>query len=124
MKMLTSSQNYKQNVMSLQYITNQQGEKVGVVLDITTYNRLTSNTDPDLLQGLSIPELEALAESKLTTDSQQQLSDMLALNSENILSNNELATLDQLLLKVDQLNILKTRARYTLKSIENYAKSA
>jgi hypothetical protein len=124
MKMLTSSQNYKQNVMSLQYITDQQGEKVGVVLDITTYNRLTSNTDPDLLQGLSIPELEALAESKLTTDSQQQLSDMLARNSENILSNNELAKLDQLLLRVDQLNILKTRARYTLKSIENYAKSA
>lgn len=124
MKMLTSSQNYQQNVMSLQYITDQQGEKVGVVLDITTYNRLTSNTDPDLLQGLSIPELEALAESKLTTDSQQQLSDMLARNSENILSNNELAKLDQLLLRVDQLNILKTRARYTLKSIENYAKSA
>jgi hypothetical protein len=124
MKMLTSSQNYKQNAMSLQYITDQQGEKVGVVLDITTYNRLTSNTDPDLLQGLSIPELEALAESKLTTDSQQQLSDMLARNSENILSNNELAKLDQLLIRVDQLNILKTRARYTLKSIENYAKSA
>lgn len=124
MKMLTSSQNYKQNVMSLQYITDQQGEKVGVVLDITTYNRLTSNTYPDLLQGLSIPELEALAESKLTTDSQQQLSDMLVLNSENILSNNELTKLDQLLLRVDQLNILKTRARYTLKSIENYAKSA
>ncbi|PZO37660.1 MAG: hypothetical protein DCF19_18425 [Pseudanabaena frigida] len=110
--------------MSLQYITDQQGEKVGVVLDITTYNRLTANIDPDLLQGLSIPELEALAESKLTSDSQQQLSEMLARNSENVLSTDELANLDRLLVRVDQLNILKTRARYTLKSIETYAKSA
>jgi hypothetical protein len=100
--------------MSLQYVTDQQGEKVGVVLDLATYNRLISSVDAELLQGLSIAELEALAESKLAIDSQQQLSEMLTRNSENNLSDREIDNLDLLLMKVDQLNILKTRARYTL----------
>ena len=100
--------------MSLQYVTDKQGEKVGVVLDIATYNRLIASVDTELLQGLSIAELEALAESKLAIDSQQQLSEMLTRNSENNLSDREIDNLDILLMKVDQLNILKTRARYTL----------
>ena len=100
--------------MSLQYVTDQQGEKVGVVLDLATYNRLIASVDAELLQGLSIAELEALAESKLAIDSQQQLSEMLTRNSENNLSDREIDNLDLLLMKVDQLNILKTRARYTL----------
>ncbi|TYQ24872.1 hypothetical protein [Pseudanabaena sp. UWO310] len=110
--------------MSLQYVTDQQGEKVGVVLDIATYNRLIASVDSELLQGLSIAELEALAESKLAIDSQQQLSEMLTRNSENNLSDREIDDLDLLLMKVDQLNILKTRARYTLKNIGIYAKVA
>ncbi|WP_055075817.1 hypothetical protein [Pseudanabaena sp. 'Roaring Creek'] len=110
--------------MSLQYVTDQQGEKVGVVLDIATYNRLIASVDTELLQGLSIAELETLAESKLAIDSQQQLSEMLTRNSENNLSDREIDDLDLLLMKVDQLNILKTRARYTLKNIGIYAKVA
>ncbi len=110
--------------MSLQYITDQRGEKVGVVLDMATYNHLIANIDSELLQGLSIPELESLAEIKLATESQQRLSDMLAQNAENKLLDSELASLDLLLMKVDHLNALKTRARYTLRNIVNYVKFA
>ncbi len=110
--------------MSLQYITDQRGEKVGVVLDMATYNHLVANIDSELIQGLSIPELETLAEIKLATESQQQLSEMLAHNAENKLSDRELASLDLLLMKVDHLNVLKTRARYTLRNMVNHVKFA
>jgi len=49
----------------------------------------------DILTSMNVDELEALADAKLATSSQ--------------------ARLDQLLAKIDQLTILKTRARYTLK---------
>jgi hypothetical protein len=45
-------------------------------------------------------------------------------NSENQLSNEESETLDKLLAQVDQLNILKTRARYTLNQFQEKQKVA
>lgn len=51
---------------------------------------------------------------KLSINTQTELDDLLQRNSENQLSSDESATLDNLLTKVDQLNILKTRARYIL----------
>jgi len=60
----------------LRDIINEQGERVGVLLD--------------------------------------GLDDLLARNAETQLSPHEITQLDQLLEQVDQLNILKTRARYTL----------
>ncbi|MFN6563256.1 MAG: hypothetical protein RMY28_026165 [Nostoc sp. ChiSLP01] len=105
---------------SIQYVTNSQGEKVGVVLDLETYQQLANlSIDPELLIGLSVDELQALAESSLFPKTQIQLQELLNKNTENHLSNEESEILDKLLAQVDQLNILKTRARYTLNIFQN-----
>jgi hypothetical protein len=103
-------------VEKVRYITNEQGERVGVLLDLAEYQRLVAQLafDPDLLTGLSRTELEALAESILAPATQARLDDLLTRHSEAQLSTEEIAELDRLLEQVDQLNILKTRARYTL----------
>lgn len=99
----------------VQYITNEAGDRVGVVLDIGTYQQLTAdNHDPELLTNLSLEELVALAESTLSPASQAELDDLLVRNAASQLVDAELTQLDQLLQRVDHLNILKTRSRYTL----------
>lgn len=115
---------------SLQYITNQQGERVGVLLDLETYDQLTTRSvaDVELLADLSREELQALAESSLASASQAQLDELLDRNAKNQLTvdskavaslrASEVVVLDRLLAQVDQLNIIKTRARYTLKHLE------
>lgn len=70
--------------------------------------------DPEVLLGLSDGELEALAESLLIPTAQALLDDLLSRNEQSQLSAVEEAELDRLLDRVDQLTILKTRARYTL----------
>jgi hypothetical protein len=55
-----------------------------------------------------------LAEGILAPTLQTQLEGLLAQGTEHPLSPDEEATLDRMLLQIDQLNILKTRARYTL----------
>ena len=72
------------------------------------------SNDSELLIGLSDDELEALADSMLAPSAQARLDELLALAAEEPLSDEEQAELDRLLNKVDQLTILKTRARYTL----------
>ncbi|MEH2408482.1 hypothetical protein [Nostoc sp.] len=73
---------------SVQYVTNAQGEKVGVLLDLETYQQLTNlSVDSELLIGLSLDELQALAESSLFPRTQIQLQELLIKNSENNLSN-------------------------------------
>ena len=105
---------------SVQYITNAQGEKVGVLLNLETYQQLTNlSLDSELLVGLSIDELQALAESSLFPKTQTQLQELLIKNSQNQLSKVEAETLDKLLAQVDQLNIIKARARYTLNILQN-----
>ncbi len=105
---------------SVQYITNAQGEKVGVLLNLETYQQLTNlSVDSELLIGLSIDELQALAESSLFPKTQMQLQELLIKNSQNQLSKVEAETLDKLLAQVDQLNIIKARARYTLNILQN-----
>jgi hypothetical protein len=71
--------------------------------------------DSELLVGLSYDELEALADSMLAPSAQQRLDDLLERNIENRLTADEHLELDGLLTRVDQLTILKTRARYTLR---------
>ena len=110
---------------SVQYLTNAQGEKVGVLLDLETYQQLTNlSIDSELLIGLSLDELQALAESSLFPKSQIQLQDLLIKNSETNLSKEEAEILDRLLAQVDQLNIIKTRARYTLNIFQNKQQAA
>jgi hypothetical protein len=69
----------------------------------------------DLLVGLSVDELEALADCQLAPSAQARLDDLLTRKCENRISENELLELDRMLQKTDQLTILKTRARYTLR---------
>jgi hypothetical protein len=72
------------------------------------------SSDSELLVGLSVEELEALADSLLAPAAQARLDDLLARNKEKLLSASDQRELDSLLQKIDQLTILKTRARYTL----------
>jgi hypothetical protein len=69
---------------TVQYITNQQGERVGVLLDLETYHRLVngSASDEELLTGLSLEELQALINSQLASTEQTQLSELLTQNAE------------------------------------------
>ena len=103
---------------SIQYITNEVGSRVGVLLDIDTYKQLTAEQqDPELLPSLSQEELTALAESTLSTVTLAKLDQLLNRNKGIHLSEVEQSQLDQLLSSIDSLNILKTRARYTLAHI-------
>ena len=101
---------------AVQYLTNQKGDRVGVLLDLETYDRLAqgSASDPELLTGLSVEELQAFANSKLAPAEQAQLNELLTQNAETQLSEDTTAKLDRLLSQVDRLNLLITRARYTL----------
>ena len=101
---------------NLQFVVNEQGEQVAVLLDVAEYHRLIQQTpaDTDLLTGLSQAELEALANSLLAPTAQARLNELLAQNQAEQLSPEEETELDHLLEQVDQLTLLKTRARYTL----------
>jgi hypothetical protein len=107
--------------MTVQYVTNEQGRQVGVLLDIALYRQLTSEQtiDPDLLVGMTAAELEALADSKLMPGVQEKISDLLTAQQDDSLSEAQEAELDHLLAQIDQLTILKTRARYTLAHKKN-----
>ena len=74
---------------------------------------MTSHSE--LLVGLSDDELQALADSILAPSAQARLDDLVERNAENQLTADEQDELDRLLARVDQLTILKTRARYTLR---------
>ena len=73
-----------------------------------------ADLDPEFLIDLSLEELQALAEGLLAPTVQAQLEELLLQSAGQKLSDDEEAKLDRMLLQVDQLNILKTRARYTL----------
>ncbi|MCX5983559.1 MAG: hypothetical protein NTY89_17555 [Nostocales cyanobacterium LacPavin_0920_SED1_MAG_38_18] len=69
---------------SVQYITNTQGETVGVLLNLETYQQLTNlSADTELLIGLSLDELQALVESVLSPKTQTQLDNLLMKNADN-----------------------------------------
>ena|SRR5438309_5061703 len=98
------------------YIIDEQGERIGVLLDLEEYQQLArlTSSDAELLVGLSEAELQALAHSALAPAEQERLDDLLTRNADGQLSEADQTALDHLLHYVDQLTILKTRARYTL----------
>ena len=59
-------------------------------------------------------ELRALAEAVVAPDRQQQLEALLDKNRRGELSPEEQKALDELLTGVDQVALLKARARYTM----------
>jgi hypothetical protein len=107
----------------MRYVTDEQGNRIGVVLDLARYPYLASPLvlDADCLVGLSVEELQALANARLASGEQARLSDLLERNSDpqwaGALSEVEVAELDRLLAEGDQLMVLKARARYTLKRL-------
>jgi hypothetical protein len=104
--------------MATRFITDDQGQRVGVLLDLATYEALlrSRSQDTELLQDLSAAELAALAGSKLTPDVQGRLNELLAKQADGVLSEDEAQVLEKLLEQVDHLNILKARAHYTLQA--------
>ena len=103
----------------IQFVTNEKGEQTGVLLDIDHYYQLVSENpiDPKLLIGLSIDELEALAETKLAINQQSRLNELIAKQKVDGLSDEEAQEIDQLLAYIDHLTILKARAMYTLNNM-------
>lgn len=103
----------------VQYVTNERGERVGVLLDWKTYERFSRflESDGEYLLGLSDDELRALADCQLAIAEQTRLDDLVTRNARTLLNSDEIAELDDLLAKVDRLTILKARAKYTLKSL-------
>jgi uncharacterized protein YpiB (UPF0302 family) len=81
------------------------------------------SADPEMLVGMSVEELEALADTLLAPSAQERLEDLLARQKDKQLTATDEQELDNLLRKVDQLTILKTRARYTLNHEKTAARS-
>ncbi len=108
------------------YVINEQGQRIGVLLDLETYDLLTktASIDKEYLVGLNQDELQALANSILAPATQSRLNELLAQNTENQLDDRELVELDRLLAQIDHLTLLKTRARYTLQSLGNLSQAS
>lgn len=111
---------------TIQYITNENGDRIGVMLDIAAYERLTHPLadDPECLLNVSTLELDAFANIELALNSQQQLNALLNKNNQEQLSPPESDVLDQLLEQVDQLTLLKARAKYTLHRLQELEAAA
>lgn len=103
--------------MHVEYLVQENGQPTGVVLSIEDYQMLKSilNGDPDLLVGLDVETLSAIAVGMLTVQHQQHLSELLEQNRTTGLAPKEQYELDRLLDDIDRLNLLKARATYTLK---------
>jgi aminopeptidase C len=102
--------------MQVQYVTDEQGQRTAVLLDVNEYRRLVGekSIDPELFMSMSQSELEALANSRLAPDAQARLEMLLNEQKQNQLNEAQTEEMDRLLAQIDQLTILKTRARYTL----------
>ena len=104
----------------VKYIVEEDGQRTGVVIEWEDYQTLqatfltASSPDPDLLVGVSEPELQVLAEGILSSRHQERLNELLQRNREGGLSSGEEHEMDLLLERVDLMNTLKARATYTL----------
>ena len=79
--------------------------------------RMMTLLDPDLLVGLCESELQALADGTLSPGHQERLDELLQLNRKGVLNDDEERELDQLLARVDSMNVLKARALRTLQQL-------
>ncbi|WP_168565167.1 hypothetical protein [Crateriforma spongiae] len=72
------------------------------------------SNEAKLLSNVSVPALKALASGLLAPKAQSHLDDLLARNSDGKLSEGETKELDDLIEQIDELNLLKARAAFTL----------
>ena len=66
---------------TIQYITDETGERVGVMLDMAMYKQLTHPlaNDPECLGNISLAELKAFANIELALNAQQTLDTLASL---------------------------------------------
>lgn len=69
----------------------------------------------NILPNVSVAGLKALADAMLVPKTHAKLDDLLARNAEGELSESELHELDSIIEQIDELNLLKARADYTLR---------
>ncbi len=72
------------------------------------------SNEAKLLPNVSVSGLKALASGLLAPPAQSHLEDLLARNSDGKLSEQEAKELDDLIEQIDELNLLKARAAFTL----------
>ena len=104
----------------VQYIVNDDGQRTAVVIKWEDYVALRDRLapDPDLLPGLTEPELQVLAEGMLSLAWQERLDELLERKRGEALSDQGRAELDQLLARIDLMNLLKARAKHTLQQAQ------
>ncbi len=107
----------------IRYITDDTGNPVGVLLDLDAYRQFSDPllSDRKCLVSLSRDELLALAHCKISLPEQARLDELLAQNAEAKLSEEETTELDRILAEADHLMVLKARALYTLKRLDELA---
>jgi hypothetical protein len=107
----------------IRYITDDTGTQIGVLLDLEAYRKLSNPllNDRQCLIGLSREELVVLANCKISPVEQSHLDRLLIQNSEYKLSEIQTLELDQILAEADHLMVLKARALYTLKRLDELA---
>ena len=108
---------------AIRYITDDAGNQIGVLLDLDAYRQLSNPllSGRKCLVSLSRNELLALAHYKISLLEQACLDHLLAQNAEAKLSEAETTELDQILAEVDHLMVLKARALYALKRLDELA---
>lgn len=85
-------------------------------LRVRSKEKRQANTAPlEPLHGMSTAELTALAEAVIAPGQQLTLQELLERNRSGALAPDEEVALDALLAQVDQIGLLKARARYTLR---------
>jgi hypothetical protein len=76
--------------------------------------RNTSKSPLEILSGMSVDELETLADAVLAPGRQRRLHNLLRKNQVRELSENEEKELNGILEEVDRIALLKAKAMYTL----------
>ena len=106
----------------VRYITEENGQRVGVVLTWQDYQYVQARlmSDADLLPGMNEAELLGPAEGMLSPQHQERLGELLQRNRNQTLMPAETQELNGLLNDIDLLNILKARAKLTLQQFHQH----
>ena len=112
--------------MPIEYLVKEDGERTAVVLRWSDFQTLQAMfpTDPDVLPGLNRSALIALAEGMLAPVRQERLAELLDRNQADALTATEQHELDELLEYLDQMNLIRARALYTLQKLDDTARLA